>query len=270
MATGKWSREETLLAFSIYCRTPFGRLHARNPEIIDAASRIGRTPNALAMKCCNLASFDPDLASRGIRGLSKASSLDKQVWTEFTLAPEDTAFEAETVFSQVMQQNLRAELNVRWEDVRGIDRQAMTKVRVNQHFFRTMIIAGYRGRCAICHLPLSQLLVASHIVPWSVDGSQRMNPQNGICLCMMHDRAFDTGLLLIDHDYKVSLAQVVWSEEKYDAVRDYFVKYDGQSISLPDRWHPTRELLARRSKLIQAALNTKPESSNAKGKHSFR
>lgn len=251
MASRKWSREETLLAFGIYCRTPFGRLHGRNPEIVDTAARIGRTPNALAMKCCNLASFDPALAARGVRGLSKASKLDEEIWSEFRRAPEEVAFESETVFARVMQQELQAEVDVRWEDVRGLDRQASTKVRVNQHFFRSMIVAGYRSRCAVCELPLRQLLVASHIVPWSVDGSERMNPCNGICLCTIHDRAFDTGLLLIGGDYRVSLDQGAWCEKESAVVRDYFLKYDGHTIALPDRWHPARELLSRRSELLQ-------------------
>ena len=29
-----WSRDETLAAFNLYCRTPFGRLHARNPTFV--------------------------------------------------------------------------------------------------------------------------------------------------------------------------------------------------------------------------------------------
>ena len=43
-----WTREETLVALNVYCRTPFGRLHGRNPEIIRIAAALGRTPDALA------------------------------------------------------------------------------------------------------------------------------------------------------------------------------------------------------------------------------
>lgn len=44
-----WTRDQLLIAFRFYCRTPFGRLHYRNPEIIRLAEVIGRTPSALAM-----------------------------------------------------------------------------------------------------------------------------------------------------------------------------------------------------------------------------
>ena len=32
MAGKLWTRDETLVAFNLYCRTPFGRLHAGDPE----------------------------------------------------------------------------------------------------------------------------------------------------------------------------------------------------------------------------------------------
>ena len=60
----KWSREETILAYELYCRTPFGRIHSRNPEIIELANLIGRTSGSVALKMSNLARFDPELQKR--------------------------------------------------------------------------------------------------------------------------------------------------------------------------------------------------------------
>ena len=68
-----WTRDQLLVAFSLYCRLPFGRLHARNPEIIAIADAIGRTPGALAMKLTNIASLDPEITSTGRSGLTGAS-----------------------------------------------------------------------------------------------------------------------------------------------------------------------------------------------------
>ncbi|MCG3171790.1 MAG: hypothetical protein CALGDGBN_03488 [Pseudomonadales bacterium] len=56
-STAKWSREQLKLAFHLYCQLPFGRLHSGNPEIIELAAVIGRTPGALAMKLVNFASL---------------------------------------------------------------------------------------------------------------------------------------------------------------------------------------------------------------------
>jgi hypothetical protein len=56
-----WTRDQLLLALRLYMRLPFGRLHRLNPEIIQLAGQIGRTPNAMAMKACNFANLDPAL-----------------------------------------------------------------------------------------------------------------------------------------------------------------------------------------------------------------
>ena len=255
MARQSWSRDETLVALNIYCRTPFGRLHGRNPEIIEVATALGRTPNALAMKCCNLAAFDPAQQARGIRGLSKASILDQQIWAEFTANPEDLAFEAEVAFARLTNRQVRVAEDVQWEDVRGIDRETLTKVRVNQQFFRSMILAGYRGRCAICELPIAALLVASHIVPWSIDKTLRMNPKNGICFCTLHDRAFDRGLIAIANDYTISVHERIANQPVTRTVDDYFLRFAGRSIILPDRWHPDPVLLQRQRECVAPLLD---------------
>lgn len=61
----RWTREQRLIAFALYCRTPFGKMHSRNPEIIKLAQLLGRTPGSLAMKLVNFASLDPAITSTG-------------------------------------------------------------------------------------------------------------------------------------------------------------------------------------------------------------
>ena len=73
-----WTRDQLLLALRLYMRLPFGKLHRLNPEIIELAAQIGRTPDALSMKACNFATLDPALQARGIRGLSNLSNADRE------------------------------------------------------------------------------------------------------------------------------------------------------------------------------------------------
>lgn len=62
MPTGQpWSHQQLLVAFRLYCGTPFGKLHQHNPEIIRLANLLGRTPSALGMKACNFADMEPAL-----------------------------------------------------------------------------------------------------------------------------------------------------------------------------------------------------------------
>ena len=103
MARQNWNRDETLAAFNLYCRTPFGRLHARNPDIVRLADALGRTPGAVAMKCCNLASLDPSQQARGISGLKKASRLDEEIWNEFNQDAEAIGYQSEVAFAGLTQ-----------------------------------------------------------------------------------------------------------------------------------------------------------------------
>lgn len=40
-SVGNWTREQLKLAFYFYCETPFGKLHSRNPKIIELANQLG-------------------------------------------------------------------------------------------------------------------------------------------------------------------------------------------------------------------------------------
>src|SRR3989337_951894 len=88
-----WSRDELLVAFRLYCRTPFGKLHQHNPEIIDLASLLGRTPSAVGMKACNFASLDPALKARNVAALRNVSRADRELWERFSRNAEGIAAE---------------------------------------------------------------------------------------------------------------------------------------------------------------------------------
>jgi len=247
MAGQPWTRDETLVAFNVYSTTPFGRLHARNPEIIHAAAALGRTPDALAMKCCNLASLDPQLNARGVQGLSKVSRIDRDVWNEFQNSPAAIGFESEMARERLGAAETPPEIEFDSTGIEGLDRPAMTKARIHQAFFRRMILSGYRDACAVCTLPIRKLLVASHIIPWAADTSLRLNPTNGICLCVLHDKAFDRHLLSISADYTIHIHAAVSKHQPNPAAQQHLLAYHHQPLHLPDRWHPNPELLTQQA-----------------------
>ena len=78
-----WTREQTIVALSVYCKIPFNKATNNNPEIQKAAKIIGRSPVALKMKVGNFGSYDPELKAKGIVGLSNSSKLDKEIWDEY-------------------------------------------------------------------------------------------------------------------------------------------------------------------------------------------
>ena len=65
------------------------------------------------------------------------------------------------------------------------------KERVDQRYFRRMILRTYKSTCCLTGIAVPDLLIASHIVPWADDPKNRLNPCNGLCLNALHDKAFD-------------------------------------------------------------------------------
>jgi putative restriction endonuclease len=125
----------------------------------------------------------------------------------------------------------------------GRTREALVRARVNQGFFRAAVLAAYGGRCCITGLRISQLLNASHIVPWGVDVKNRTNPRNGLCLNALHDRAFDCGLLTVTPDLRVKLSTKAKGEKVDKAVQELLWRFDEVDISPPSRFAPDVQFL---------------------------
>src|SRR5271154_7486311 len=96
-----WTREELIVAFNLYCKIPFGRIHMRNPLIIELAKAIGRTPSALSWKLANLARLDPALQKRNIAGARHGARAEVEIWKEFSNDWNRLAFESERLLDQM-------------------------------------------------------------------------------------------------------------------------------------------------------------------------
>lgn len=246
-----WQREELLLALNLYCRLPFGQYHNRNPEIIKLAGFIRRTPNAVAMKLSNFASFDPYHQLRGIKGLQNAGQADRDIWDEFSTNWDELAVESEIAYAQLSGEELLSPVIA--SPVTDIDiiefsgsteAERKVKVRLGQQFFRKVIMTSYASKCCVCGMPIPELLIASHIVPWRDDENLRVNPHNGLCLCTLHDKGFDRGFFTVGEDYKIVIGKAVRQYLPNSAVHTGFKIYEGQNISLPDKFLPRQDLLA--------------------------
>ena len=87
---------------------------------------------------------------------------------------------------------------------------------MNQNVFRQIVLANYNRKCAITGIDIPDLLVASHIIPWSQNEVERLNPENGICLSALYDRAYDKGLIGITEKYQIILSTELKIKEKKD------------------------------------------------------
>lgn len=238
MQSANWTREETIIAFNVYCKIPFKRSSKSNPTIVKYAKLLGRTPSALNMKIGNFGRLDPELKKQGITGLVNGSKLEEVIWNEFNGNWEKLAFESEVLLEKLQEE----EINITTFP-EGKEKLTVTKARINQQFFRNTVLSSYNSKCCITGLSISSLLEACHIKSWSEDLNNRTNPHNGLCLNILHHKAFDEGFITVTADHKIIVSNQLEKYTTDNSVVDLFLKYDNKSIIKPDRFLPAKEFL---------------------------
>jgi len=244
MTKNNWTREETIIAFNVYCKIPFKSSSKTNPIVIKYANIIGRSPSALNMKIGNFGRLDPELKKQGITGLVNGSKLEEVVWNEFNGNWEELAFESEVLIANFQNKKIEEIECIETNNFpEGKERETIIKTRVNQNFFRSTILSSYNLKCCITGLSIPDFLVASHIIPWAKDKRNRINPRNGLCLNPIHDKAFDKGFITVTPDYKVLISNYFDTYSNDETVDNFFFKYRNQKIILPDKFLPSKEFL---------------------------
>lgn len=245
----KWSREEVVLTLYLYCQIPFGRCTQRAKEVQEFASILGRTPASVARKLGNLGRFDPKLAARGVSGLTHGSKVEAEVWDEFHDNWEGLVEEAERLLKGAAQ-HVSPETDIlRIPQTESTESEGVAKRRIGQDFFRRAVLSSYDFRCCITGLAIPELLVASHIVPWAQASKSRLNPCNGLCLNMLHDKAFDRGLISFTDDLELLVHTRIHEHYANGAVAANFAAYEGKAIAPPARFMPDAGFVRRHREL---------------------
>ena len=244
MASGKrWTRDQLLVALNLYHKLRYGQFDARQRVIIDLAARLGRTPGSVAMKLNNLASLDPALRLRGIRGLPGASNLDRTVWEEFHENPAELVPLSQERFDALFVETETETTEViPGTGIRRIKRPPTgeteitrpTKQRRGQDYFREIVLNNYGSRCGLTGLPIRELLIASHILPWNSHEGQRLDVRNGIALNRLHDAAFDQGLISFDDELRLILSNRLKAFLPHESVKSQFESHEGKLLDLSD------------------------------------
>ena len=246
MKRRNWTREELILAFNLYLKIPFGKMHKSNPDIIKLAQLMERTPSSIAMRLTNFSSVDPFHQKRGVVGLKGGIKQCKPIWDEFIDNKEELLYESEKILAEYENQTIELKYSDLLKDTKkykGEIKLREVKTRVNQTIFRQIVLINYSTNCAICGIDIPELLVASHIIPWAQNSKERLNPENGICLSSLYDTAFDKGFIGISKDYKLLISNKL----KENSTKDYYNKYFGlienQKIQIPIKYEPKKEFL---------------------------
>lgn len=133
----------------------------------------------------------------------------------------------------------------------NIVREINQKVRDAK--FQKDIYVLYKGKCAICGLQ-AKLVEAAHIVPVKSEGTDEL--VNGVLLCRNHHKAYDSGLLAIDENYKIKLNKEYFKwlvHTSHDNKLKEFIENSRieEKIILPDdeRAYPKKEYLVKNCRL---------------------
>jgi putative restriction endonuclease len=241
-----WSREELILAFNLYLKLPFGKMHKRTPEIIKLASLLDRTPSSIGMRLGNFASVDPYHQERGVGGLKGGTNQVKPIWDEFFYNQEELVFLSEQILAQKENTSIANKYHDILFDIKDLKGETVireVKTRVNQSVFRQMVLTNYATKCAITGIDIPELLLGSHIVPWSKSEKERLNPENGICLSALYDKAFDKGLIGINKNYKIILSESIKKKIGTSFYQSHFASIENQKITDAIKYLPRREFL---------------------------
>jgi len=234
-----WNREQLLIALNLYHKVAFGKFHKKNKMLVDISRRMGRTDSALPMKLSNMASLDPEFLKTGRKGLPGASNLDRAMWAEYHENLNELAPESEALLAKLVTGDAESPIEVQ-PDGKVLrtpqgptEGTASVKVRLGQRYFRQAVVNAYKGCCGITGLAVRDLLVASHIIPWNAAEQHRLDPQNGIALNALHDKAFDRGLITFDTEFRLVCAPSLRDHYGTEAIAQNFKAYEGQPLTIP-------------------------------------
>ncbi|MBP6868727.1 MAG: HNH endonuclease [Candidatus Pacebacteria bacterium] len=123
------------------------------------------------------------------------------------------------------------------------DSQAIVSSRPWQSAWSRRVKENYGYMCAVCDLKVPAFLVGSHIVPVRDREfkNTRKDPANGICLCALHDKAFDVGYLGITESGLIRISE----QAQHDPVLwKNLSSFSGKRMRNPVRFKPKEEYLA--------------------------
>ncbi len=105
------------------------------------------------------------------------------------------------------------------------------QIRIKQSSFRKKVLKNFDHKCCLTGVTENDLLVASHIIPWSTKIDTRLSPHNGLCLSTLYDSLFDKGYFTLNEKYEVIIASKL--DELSLQTQNWLNEISGKVISNP-------------------------------------
>lgn len=222
-----YTEEQEILIIDLYTRTPTSQVKDSNPDIIALcdffnAHGYKSVVSGIRNKMENLKSVDPVYTVEGRVGRTKIRKSFKDLWLS----------ELEIGFSDLDERVERAIEKIRSGTSSGNQQNTAWKHRVGQAAYRERVLASFDNSCCISGICTPGLIQACHIKPFKVcekEGldDQKMDVRNGLCMSLLHHKAFDEGLFTIDEEHRIFLSPV-WEDLSMDD--PFFRPYEGKRI----------------------------------------
>ena len=116
------------------------------------------------------------------------------------------------------------------------ERKGLVTSRVGQGAYRKRIIHRWEYKCAVTRFDQLDVLIASHIVPWSQSNdNERLDIDNGLLLSPTYDALFDKHFISFENNGKIILSDAIElnayekigvnGKEKINNLSPYNLKY---------------------------------------------
>jgi hypothetical protein len=96
--------------------------------------------------------------------------------------------------------------------IENTEREVIIKARIGQTEFKNRLLKKYQ-RCVLCNIDIPELLIASHIKPWTKsNNNEKVDFNNGLLLCPLHDKLFDLGFISFDSNGNIRISNRINNE----------------------------------------------------------
>lgn len=128
------------------------------------------------------------------------------------------------------------------------------KARLGQREFSDNIRANYEHKCCFPDCPVVEehFLRGAHIARWADVPELRGQTSNGLCLCLMHDKAFEDGYFTLTQDYRVAVNNRNEIVRSSIWCKTALIPYNGRKIHIPkDAIKPSPQAIERHWRRIK-------------------
>ena len=252
---GTFDEDELVLVLALYKSMDRRDVRKDNPRIVRLSEFLkgvgsgpdgaGRSPGSVYMKMNNYMSLDPDYGGTGCENIGQG---DKEVWDRFYDAGFCGLAEAATRTERRLAGFYEGEFlfedgSCRESELEGGLREYMERARIERDIFRSRTVGSYNGACCITGSKNRSLVGACPIKPLEAcleSPKDKLDPRNGLCLNVFHERAFKLGLFTLDDQLRVEVSPAVVKNEKKEKtiLTDWLCAYDGMRIAVPEQNAP--------------------------------